>query len=161
LHAEFVIFTDQKSLIHLNEQRLNTPRQQKVFTKLLDMQYKIVYKPGSNNRVADALSRRAHEAAECLSISMSIPQWSQEVMDGYYKNSDAQNMLAKLVVDKNSVPDFSFQDGLLRFKGNIWLGNNSSMQQAVVQALHSSAVGGTLAFLSLIIASNNCLLGWA
>lgn len=31
LHAEFIIFTDQKSLIHLNEQRLNTPWQQKVF----------------------------------------------------------------------------------------------------------------------------------
>lgn len=25
LHAEFIIFTDQKSLVHLNEQRLNTP----------------------------------------------------------------------------------------------------------------------------------------
>lgn len=46
LHGEFIIFTDQKSLIHLNEQRLNTPWQQKVFTKLLGMQYRIVYKQG-------------------------------------------------------------------------------------------------------------------
>jgi hypothetical protein len=67
-------------------------------------------------------------------------------MDGYYKNFDAQNMITKLVVDKNYVPDFSFQDGLLRFKGKIWLGNNSSMQQAVMQAMHSSAVGGHSGF---------------
>jgi hypothetical protein len=32
--GEFTIFTDQRSLIHLNEQRLHTPWQQKVFTKL-------------------------------------------------------------------------------------------------------------------------------
>jgi hypothetical protein len=42
--AEFIIYTDQKSLIHLNEQRLNTPWQQKLFTKLLGLQYKIIYK---------------------------------------------------------------------------------------------------------------------
>lgn len=57
LHGEFIIFTDQKSLVHLNEQRLNTPWQQKVFTKLLGMQYRIIYKQGTDNRVADALSR--------------------------------------------------------------------------------------------------------
>jgi hypothetical protein len=56
LHNEFVIFTDQKSLIHLNDQWLHTPWQQKVFTKLLGLQYKVVYKQGTQNRVADALS---------------------------------------------------------------------------------------------------------
>ena len=43
-YGEFIIYTDQKSLIHLNEQRLHTPWQQKVFTKLLGLQYRIVYK---------------------------------------------------------------------------------------------------------------------
>jgi hypothetical protein len=42
--AEFIIFTDQKSLTHLNDQRLNTMGQQKVFTKLLGLRYHIVYK---------------------------------------------------------------------------------------------------------------------
>jgi hypothetical protein len=31
MQSEFVIHTDQKSLVHLNEQRLHTPWQQKVF----------------------------------------------------------------------------------------------------------------------------------
>lgn len=57
-HGEFSIFIDQISLIHLNEQRLNTAWQQKVFTKLLGLQYKIIYKKGRENRAADALSRR-------------------------------------------------------------------------------------------------------
>lgn len=54
--AEFVIFTDQKSLIHLNDQHLNTVWQQRVFTKLLGLHYLIVYKKGSDNSAADALS---------------------------------------------------------------------------------------------------------
>jgi hypothetical protein len=54
-YGEFLIRTDQKSLIHLHGQRLHTPWQQKVFTKLLGLQYKIVYKQDSENRVADCI----------------------------------------------------------------------------------------------------------
>jgi len=88
LHQEFIIYTGQKSLIHLNEQRLNTPWQQKVFTKLLGLQYKIVYKQGADNRVADALSRRAHQSDECSAISSPVPQWCHEIVLGY--GSDPQ-----------------------------------------------------------------------
>uniref|UniRef100_A0A453HXS4 Reverse transcriptase RNase H-like domain-containing protein n=1 Tax=Aegilops tauschii subsp. strangulata TaxID=200361 RepID=A0A453HXS4_AEGTS len=42
-HAEFDILTDQKSLIHLEQQRLTTPWQQKAFTKLLGLRYRIRY----------------------------------------------------------------------------------------------------------------------
>jgi hypothetical protein len=40
--AEFIIIIDQKSLIHLSDQRLHIYWQQKVFTKLLGLQYRIV-----------------------------------------------------------------------------------------------------------------------
>jgi hypothetical protein len=55
--AEFLIITDQKSLTHLADQRLYTYWQQKVFSKLIGLQYKIVYCKGIDNRDADALSR--------------------------------------------------------------------------------------------------------
>jgi hypothetical protein len=54
---EFVIATDHQSLSHLNEQRLHTHWQQKVFSKLLGLKYRIVYKKGLDNKVVDALSR--------------------------------------------------------------------------------------------------------
>jgi transposase InsO family protein len=146
LHAEFVIFTDQKSLIHLNEQRMNTPWQQKVFTKLLGMQYKIVYKPGSDNRVADALSRRVHDTPAVLAISACSPQWCQDIIDGYLRDEEAKRLLAKLVVNGSSVPHFSLQDGIIKFKNKIWVGNNQSMHQAILEAIHSSAVGGHSGF---------------
>lgn len=59
-HAEFLILTDHHSLSHLNEQCLHTSWQQKVFTKLLGLQYRIVYKKGVDNAAADALSRHPH-----------------------------------------------------------------------------------------------------
>lgn len=54
--AEFQILTDHKSLVQLEEQHLHTPWQQKVFTRLLGLQYRIVYRKGADNGAADALS---------------------------------------------------------------------------------------------------------
>lgn len=145
LHGEFIIHTDQKSLVHLNEQRLNTPWQQRVFTKLLGLQYKIVYKQDHENRVADALSRRNHEAS-LLSIYVCSPQWCQSVIEDYMMDDSAKDMLSKLAVNPAAVPYFTLHDGLLWFKGKIWVGHNYKLQQLLIQALHSSAVGGTPAF---------------
>ena len=57
MNSEFIIHTDHHSLIHLNEQRLHMPWQQKVFSKLLGLRYKVVYYKGSENQDTGALSR--------------------------------------------------------------------------------------------------------
>lgn len=41
---EFHIYTDHRSFVQLDEQCLHTPWQQKMFTRLLGLQYKIIYK---------------------------------------------------------------------------------------------------------------------
>jgi hypothetical protein len=64
--GEFHIYTDQKSLSYLSEQRLHTTWQQKVFTKLLGLNYRIIYKKGVDNGAADALSRKPQHSACCL-----------------------------------------------------------------------------------------------
>lgn len=56
-HAEFIIRTDHKSLLHLTEQRITSRIQQKALLKLMDLQFKIIYKHGALNKAADALSR--------------------------------------------------------------------------------------------------------
>jgi hypothetical protein len=89
LHIEeFHIHSDQKRLSHLNEQRLHTSWQQKVFTKLLDFNYKIIYKKGSENNASDALSRRPHptdtsEGSACNAISVVKPKWLEQVIQSY------------------------------------------------------------------------------
>jgi len=129
-------------LIHLNEQRLNTTWQQKVFTKLLGLHYKIVYKKGADNRVADALSRRAHDSVTCMAISVVVPQWCEEIVDSYSTDPQAQQLLSKLAISADAVPHYSLDGGLIKFKNTIWLGTNSVLHNKVVQALHGSAIGG-------------------
>lgn len=145
-HAEFFIHTDQRSLIHLNEQRLHTNWQQKVFTKLLGLQYKIIYKQRSTNRVADALSRKPVHDGHCAAVSCSKTMWLEEVVEGYKQDEKAQDMISKLAINSAVVPNFTFLNGILRYKNRVWIGCNPPLQQSIIQALHTSAIGGILAY---------------
>ena len=146
-HAEFTIFTDQRSLTHLTNQRLNTPWQKWVFTKLLGLQYKIVYKQGSENRVADALSRRPHDSEPVLlAMSSCAPSVTSAIIQGYNQDEEAQLLLSKLTIDPSAVPHFTIQEGLLRYKKRIWLGNNRDLQAQILSALHDAPSGGHSGF---------------
>jgi hypothetical protein len=73
LGQSFIVKIDQQSLKFLLEQKVGTPFQQKWITKLLGYDFLVKYKKGSENRVANALSRR-EEWEEEVSISLlSIP----------------------------------------------------------------------------------------
>jgi hypothetical protein len=81
-HNEFVIFTDQRSLIHVTEQRLHTPWQLKMYTRLAGLQYRVLYKPGISNRAADALSGHPDAPSQLQAISSVTPSWLAEVVAG-------------------------------------------------------------------------------
>jgi len=70
------------------------------------------------------------------------PQWLDEIISGYQQDSHATALLAKLTTSPNAVPNFTIDKGLLKFKHRIWVGNNPALQQKLIQALHSSPVGG-------------------
>lgn len=113
-----------------------------MFTRLLGLQYRIVFKKGSDNSAADALSRHPNVESSCLAISSCTPKWVAEIADSYSQDSATTDIIAKLVVDASAVPNFSWQDGLLRYKNRIWVGPSSELQHKLLTAFHSSAVGG-------------------
>jgi len=117
------------------------PWQQKVFTKLLGLQYKIVYKQGSQNRVADALSRRS-VAESALAISTCTLQWMDAVVTSYARDPGATELITKLSLKADVVPHFTLSGGLLRYKGGVWLGRDKDLHTLVISAMHSSALGG-------------------
>lgn len=142
-HDEFVIRTDHRSLSFLTNQRLSTPWQQKALTKLLGLRYKICYKKGLENGAADALSRRQSDGLEEVSaISICLPDWLQELIDGYQSDSEAQKLLQALSVSGAGPSNFEVQNGILYFKHRIWIGHNKLLQQKILANLHTAAVGG-------------------
>ncbi|XP_024024005.1 uncharacterized protein LOC112092314 [Morus notabilis] len=61
LGRHFIVRTDQRSLRFLLEQQIMNEAQQRWICKLIGLDFEIHYKPGRDNRVADALSRRHEE----------------------------------------------------------------------------------------------------
>lgn len=137
---EFIIHTDQRSLVQLSEQRLHTAWQQRVFSMLLGLNYRIVYKRGTDNRVADALFREPSHDASCAAISSATPHWLLEVESGYDQDDFAARLKAHLLLAPSSVPSFSLVDGVLRYKNHIWIGHNVTPQNKLIAACHEKVV---------------------
>ena len=57
MRRKFIVKTDQRSIKFLLERRVIQPQHQKWIAKLLGYSFEVVYKPGLENKVADALSR--------------------------------------------------------------------------------------------------------
>ncbi|MFS7888928.1 putative nucleotidyltransferase, Ribonuclease H [Helianthus anomalus] len=76
LGSRFIVFTDQHSLKFHLQQRVSTPDQQNWVAKLLGYDFDIQYKPGRENRAADALSRRADWGD--LQMAISSPWFKKE-----------------------------------------------------------------------------------
>ena len=95
-------------------------------TRLMGLQFQIVYKKGKENVAADALSRVAHLMV-VQAVSTVQPVWIQEVLNSYTTDPKAQLLLQQLTVSSPDANGFSLEQGLIRHNGNIWIGQNSSL----------------------------------
>lgn len=91
----------------------------------------------SENRLADALSRRA-PGDQSFAISVVSPQWLESVTTAYSKDPVELDLLTKL----SAVPHFSLVNVLIRYKQRVWLGSDKNMHLQIIKALHDSPVGG-------------------
>jgi hypothetical protein len=139
-HKQFIILTDQRSLIHLTDHRISTAIQQKAHFKLMGFQFKVVYKQRTENRAADALSRRPNEET-CAAMSAVTPRWMEIVVEGYMKDEHTVKLLSELSITGSNSKGYTVTDGIIRYKGRVWLGSHKEGQDAVLQALHSSGLG--------------------
>lgn len=65
---------------------------------------------------------------------------------GYADDSKAMQLIKELEDAGGSVGAFTLTDGLIRHCGRIWLGSNKLAHQHVLQAVHSSGIGGHSGF---------------
>jgi hypothetical protein len=104
----------------------------------------LFYRKGAENRAADALSRRQDESL--AAISECQPAWQQDVRHSYSHNQHATQWINKLQVAPNPKNKFSLQDGILYFRNRICLDGSTTLQQQILKAFHSSAIGGHSGF---------------
>lgn len=141
-HKPFVIKTDQRSIKHILEQRLNTPFQQAWVAKLMGFEFEIVYKEGKENIAADALSRV--EGAELLALVLNSVDADllQQIKDSWSNDPHVAKIISELEIDMASHKKFSWKDGVLRRKGKLVVGNSAAVKKIILNWLHDSSTGG-------------------
>ncbi|GAU30089.1 hypothetical protein TSUD_392450 [Trifolium subterraneum] len=142
LGRKFVVHTDQRSLRELMTQVIQTPEQQFYLAKLLGYSYEIKYKPGTQNRVADALSR-VHENFPSV-MAITIPHWKflEKLQAEINQDSEVKDLMSKVANDPNSYPNFKIIKGLLYFKGRLYIPASSSFKNILLEEIHATPVGG-------------------
>jgi len=140
----FVIKTDHKSLLYMKDQKIHTKVQQKALLKLMDLDYSIQYKKGITNVAADSLSRKPDSSI--MAMSACAPSWIQKLTEGYEDDESTKQLLTELSISPNNDKGFQLLNGVIRYKGRVWVGNNSLAQQHIMQALHDSGIGGHSGF---------------
>lgn len=137
----FTIKTDHQALSFLEQRDLQSDLQRKAMTKLMGLNFKIVYRKGKENKAADALSRIGHSCA-VTAITEIVPSWIQEVTNSYATDPVTQDMLLKLAVHSPDDQGYSLDHGLLKRNHQVWIGNNSALRTKLLSSFHASAVGG-------------------
>ncbi|XP_028552383.1 uncharacterized protein LOC114580110 [Dendrobium catenatum] len=141
LGRRFLVRTDQRSLKYLLEQRMVTEEHQRWLSKLLGYDFEIQYKPGLENKAADALSRKV----ECSQlIATSVPQlvdWGKLRTENM--TSEELGSFREAIRKGEEIPaGYTVEDQLLLHKGRLVLPRTSSHIPLILQEFHASAIGG-------------------
>lgn len=82
-------------------------------SKLMGLQFRIVYRKGRENLAADALSRMG-SVLSLQTVSEVQPMWLQEILNSYMTDPVAQQLLAQLAVSSPNEEGFSIHQGLIK-----------------------------------------------
>ena len=138
LGRKFVVHTDQKSLHFLIDQKVMSEEQQKWVAKLLGFDFEIKYKPGKDDRVADALSRKL--------LFSAISRVQTDVWEGLEAEIAADTKLKgivqDLIRDSDLHPGFSLKKGALYYKNRLVVPKNSPQVEMILKEFHDSSWGG-------------------
>jgi len=123
-------------------QVIQTLEQQYYLAKLLGNTYQIVYKPGLTNKVADTLSR-VHETSGTL-LRLIIPHFTfvDKLKELYSIDPELSDLVAKVQQQPAQHPHFQMKQGILFYKGKIFLTPFSSFYSLLLDEFHCSRIGG-------------------
>lgn len=139
LGRHFTVYANRMSLSFLVDQRLMGEEQQKWVSKLMGHDCDIKYKPGIENRAADAISRQLQYSA--LSTVQCL-EW-----DGLKEEVQADERLKWIIQDLLSNEDAHKGYHLKRvLQRKVSLPKDSPRVPMILREFHDSAIGGHSGF---------------
>ncbi|KAF2285343.1 hypothetical protein GH714_000208 [Hevea brasiliensis] len=138
---QFVVRTDHYTLKFLLEQRSLSSPQQHWVSKLLPFDFKVEYKPGKANTVADALSRRDVDQHSLYAISLPQLDLFDDIRREQQSSSDIQQLITTVLAG-TAADVWSFKQGLLFFKNRVYIPPESPSVTLVMTALHNQGHEG-------------------
>ena len=141
LGRRFIVRTDQKSLRFLMEQREVNLEYQKWLTKLLGFDFEIVYKPGLDNKAADALSRQM-EVKELYAVSVTTALQLEEIACEVDKDPILLKLRSEVSEDATKHPDYSVVQGRLLRQGKLVIPKTSLLIGVLMSEYHDGKLGG-------------------
>ncbi|KAD5803509.1 hypothetical protein E3N88_14869 [Mikania micrantha] len=139
--AHFIIRTDQKSLKHLVDQKITTPLQLVWVSKMMGYDFEIQYKMGSENSVADALSRVAAPTLWAITIKTFDSAIWERVKATWVNDEKLKGIIDDLQNGKD-YEGYSWVNQTLLKKGKILVGNDLQLQGDLISLCHKEAVSG-------------------
>ncbi|XP_048627868.1 uncharacterized protein LOC125596911 [Brassica napus] len=141
LGRRFIIRTDQKSLKFLLEQREVNLEYQRWLTKLLGFDFEIQYKPGLENKAADALSRREW-GPELLALTIPTSIQLEELSELVDRDPEMLAIREAVKEGSGEHKDYSVVQGRLLRKGKLVIPQNSSVIKTIMEEFHCGKIGG-------------------
>lgn len=154
-----MVRTHQHNLKYLLEQLAIPGDFQSWVTKLMGYDFEVQYRPGTENKAADTLSRIP---AQTELATLTLPMLLDVQQVGAQVDNDQlpAKIKKELQEDPDAHPKFSVDQGRLLYKGRLVLPRASPLLPTLLREFHSSPVGGHSKFLRTYkrLASN---LYWA
>ncbi|KAI0495130.1 hypothetical protein KFK09_025277 [Dendrobium nobile] len=135
LHQDFILCSDHKALQYINTQKNINRMHARWILFLQKFTFVLKHKSGTQNRVADALSRRS-----ALITRLQTDFSGLDLIQDLYREDKDFGQRWLQCVNKENCDDYNIQHGYL-FKGNLLCIPQSSWRQRIIQEVH----GGGLA----------------
>lgn len=127
LGRHFIVRSDQQSLWFLTQEREVNPDYQMWVTKLLGFDFDIQFKPGSSNRVVDALSRKQGGEITLNSLCSGPVVCWDELEQEIARDTDINKIIRELKERVKLHEGFVVLGSKLLYKGRVVIPRKSTM----------------------------------
>ncbi|GJR68291.1 retrotransposon-related protein [Tanacetum coccineum] len=122
------------------EKELTTPFQTKWLPKLLGFDYEISYNKGTENIVADALSRlNSDSELNAMVLSTVTSDLLSKIKTGYGQDTSPQKIIQQLREGTSANNKYQWERNILKRKGKLVVGSDEQLRATIVQHYHADA----------------------